>query len=203
MKNLSYGLELFKLLAESGCRRIVVSGSCWEYGVEHGKIVESQRLEPTNPFAAAKVALHTMGEAIAKARSIDFVWLRFFYVYGPLQRRESLIPYLIERATHNLLPDVKNQKGGNDFIYVDDVARAVVAALGRGRGGGTYNVGSGKVTGVAEIANLIYGRRVMRAVKPQGFYADITRAKDELDWKPATHIKKGIRNTLAFYRRHL
>ncbi len=195
LKNLQYGLDLIRTLTRVGCRKMIVSGSCWEYGATSGEVSEEAKLNPRNPFAAAKVALYFLGRVIVEANKADFVWLRFFYVYGPGQKKASLIPYLLQRKERGLLPHLENRRGGNDFVYVDDVAQAVAQALFLRRGG-VYNIGSGKVAGVAEIANLVYGKKIIRTARPKGFYADISRARKILGWRPKTSIKAGVLQTL-------
>lgn len=200
VRNLEMGINLFRLLARIGCRKIVSSGSCVEYGATSGKIKEDHALKPQLPFSAAKISLSLMGEQVAKASGFNFVWLRFFHVFGPGKKSQSLVQYLLGRKKSGFLPELNNPKGGNDFIYVDDVARAVVMAVHKKGLNGIYNVGSGKITGTAQIANLIYGKKVLPTPSPRGFCADISKIKKVLVWRPKVSVASGIKKTAGYYR---
>ena len=89
IKNLKYGLNLFEELASLGCKKIICTGSCWEYGQNQGKISEDSPVKSSNAFIAAKNALHWLGREIAKENNMQFIWTRLFYVYGPGQRKNS------------------------------------------------------------------------------------------------------------------
>lgn len=124
LKNFSQGIALTRVLGEAGCKKVVATGSCWEYGRDSGKISEDADPRPANAFSAAKTALHWLGREAAKEYGMEFIWARIFYVYGPGQKASSLIPHLIADKLHGVLPAIKNPNGGNDFVYVGDVARA-------------------------------------------------------------------------------
>ncbi len=201
-KNLIFSVDLISLLAKLGYKKIVCAGSCWEYGAKSGKIGEEFLPRITNAFAAAKDAIHNLGSYLAQEKNADFVWARIFYPYGPRQKPSSLVPHLIDRYSRGASPEIKNPKGGNDFVYMDDVARALVAILEKhkNRQSHTYNIGSGRLTGVGEIVKKIYGAGFKNlAVRPVGFYADISRIKKEIGWRPVVDIKAGIKKTVAHF----
>ena len=206
-KNLIQGISLYNLLAEIGCKKIITAGTCFEYGDVTGKVSENITINPGTPFVAAKHALHIMGEAITRENGADFIWMRFFYVYGSGQRSGSLIPHIMSCADGKLLPGLKNPSARNDFVYVEDVARAVTAAVLYGKGNKTYNVGSGKLTSVAEITRLIYSGlhaediyrnfiNSSKIVPTGGFYAKITDIHRDLGWSPKVTMREGIRKIM-------
>ena len=129
IKNLKYGLNLFEELADLGCKKIICTGSCWEYGQNQGKISEDLPVKSSNAFTTAKNALHLLGREIAKENNMQFIWTRLFYVYGPGQRGNSLIPYIIKCLEEGKEIRIKTPSARNDFIYVEDVAKAIVAIL--------------------------------------------------------------------------
>lgn len=207
IKNLKYGLDLLNFLAEIGCKVILTTGSCWEYGQQSGKLSEDMALKPLNAFTAAKNSLHWLGAEIARENDIQFIWTRLFYVYGPGQRETSLIPYLIKCAKGGKTPEIKNYSAKNDFIYVEDVAAAISMLLEKDKKSGVYNIGSGHLTGVQKITEIIfenfgldYQHKKDKASRPvdnlSDFYADISKIKKEIGWKPKFGIKEGIKKTI-------
>ncbi|MBI2048870.1 MAG: NAD(P)-dependent oxidoreductase [Candidatus Liptonbacteria bacterium] len=200
IKNLLRDFQLFELLAKIGCKRIVVSGTCAEYGAAHGKLNEDAPLQPLNSFSAAKNASHWIGRELARACGMEFVWTRIFYCYGPGQRRTSLIPHLLLSRRSGTTPKVKNLSGGNDFIYVDDVARALTMILEKRKlKSDLYNIGSGVVTAVRDVFDFVYGGKPFRrAHRGVGFCADISRIKREVGWKPKVGLRDGILRASKF-----
>ncbi|MBU6500565.1 MAG: NAD(P)-dependent oxidoreductase [Patescibacteria group bacterium] len=201
LKNMKEGINLLRILSEIGCKRIVCSGSCWEYGpASTGKFKEDLGLFPSTPFTAAKTAVHWFGKDIAKNVGIEFVWARIFFVYGPGQKSLSLIPQLVKRKNNGLVSKLNNPLGGNDFVYVEDVARAFykLATLRLRSQYELYNIGSGKMISNARIANIVYGNRVLREPgRPVGFCADISKIKKDTGWRPRFNIVRGVRLTIT------
>lgn len=193
-KNLFQGLALIRALHKAGCKKIIAAGSCWEYGVDSGKIGENAAPRPINAFSAAKTALYNLGKEAAKEYGMKFVWARIFFVYGPGQRPSSLIPHLIAEKARGVRPAVKNPDGGNDFVYVANVARALRMLVEKKTPHDLYNIGSGRLTGVREVARVVYGKDVVKRKSPaRGFYADIARIKKDIKWKPEVPLAAGIR----------
>lgn len=207
-RNLKYGLDLFDFLAAIACKTILSTGSCWEYGKQSGKLNEDTPLRPFNAFSAAKNALHWLGEEIAKENNMKFIWTRLFYVYGSGQRETSLIPYLINCAKTGKTPEIKNPSAKNDFVYIENVAEALSMLVENCKKSGVYNIGSGYLTSVQEITEMIYNnfgsqeRYKSAVLQPTDvlstdFYADISRIKKEIGWQPKVSIKKGIKKMIT------
>ncbi len=201
-KNLSYGLDVLRLAKYAGCKKIVMAGSCWEYGTVNGAVKEDAPLRITSAFSAAKTALHCLGREFAEENGLEFVWTRFFYVYGPGQKPTSLIPHLVTGMRNGAVPKLKSPDSANDFIYVEDVARALRLILEKHKKNQSdlYNIGSGKLTPVRRVAKLIYGADLTgSAGKPAGFYADISRIGREIGWRPKVGISEGIKKMVSSF----
>lgn len=209
IKNLNQGLSLFQILAETGCKKIISAGSLWEYGNQTGKISETDRTLPFNTFTASKNSLNYLGREIAKENGIDFIWARIFYVYGPGQKSTSLIPYLINSLSNNKTPEIRNPEAKNDFIYVEDVADAILSLLKSDSVSGEYNIGSGKLSSIKNIINIISSNLKTKIGFDQGdkkqldkissVYADISKVRKDTGWSPATPIKQGIEKTIRAF----
>ncbi len=210
IKNLNYSLNLIKAAAESKCGIFVGVGSSWEYGDSLGRASEDN--PPPKPhdlvaaLVAAKRAIKAIGGKIAEKGGMQFIWAVPFFVFGPKQRSSSLIPYLISNFKKGAAPAISNKEGGNDFIYVQDVADALIAILENcKRSSAVYNVGTGRITSVAKIANLVareFGQKpfIKEPKKPLGFYAGISKIRRDTGWKPKTSIKEGVKKTVNYYK---
>jgi len=210
IKNLKYGLNLFEELAEIGCKKIICTGSCWEYGQNQGKISEDLPAKSLNAFTAAKNALHCLGREIAKENNIHFIWTRLFYVYGPGQRENSLIPYIIKCVKEGKELKIKTPSARNDFIYVDDVARAIVLILEKCYQSTVYNIGSGYSTSIQDIIKIVYSELNLQYkskeiffntenIYSDNFWTDISKIKKEIGWEPKIDIKNSIKKIISFY----
>lgn len=211
IKNLKYGLDLFTMLGELGCKRVISTGSCWEYGQNHGRLQEDMIPKPSNAFTIAKNALHLMGKEIAKENDMIFIWTRLFYAYGPGQKEISLIPYLINCARTGKTPEIKNPSARNDFIYVEDVVEAISMVMKNCRQSAVYNIGSGYSTGVKDIIKVVcdyynfqYGSMPAHPNSEMfvDFWADISKIKTDIGWEPKIGIREGIEKTISYFMRN-
>ncbi|MEP6563151.1 MAG: NAD-dependent epimerase/dehydratase family protein [Nakamurella sp.] len=122
---------------------------------------ESARLDPRNVYAATKVHQEQLGAAFADASGSDVVSLRYHNVYGPRMPRDT--PYApvasIFRSACEAGKAPKVFEDGRqrrDFIHVSDVARANLLALSAPAPvGGAYNIATGQVTTVLDMARAI------------------------------------------------
>lgn len=207
IKNLNYGLNLVEFLANIGCQTFLGAGSLWEYGNQSGKLNEDAPIKSFNSFTTAKNSLHFLGRDLAKEYNMLFIWTRLFYVYGPGQKNSSLISYLINCAKKNIQPEIRNPKAQNDFVYVEDVADAIIHLLLKCKKSDVFNIGSGKLISVEEVIIKIYNSfglkmKLKIAKKKQmdsltSYYADISKIKKETGWKPQTNIDEGIKKTIV------
>ena len=206
-RNLAHSLNLVLLAAEIRCKKFLSVGSCWEYGETVGRTKESSFSRKANHvphFVAVKRALQSLGEQIAHENSMQFLWARLFFTYGPGQKSRALIPSMANSFRKGIVPEIKNKRGVNDFVYVDDAADALVAMLEKSRKlRATYNVGSGRLTSVARIANCVarqFGHTpiLKEPKRPKGFWADISKIRREIGWRPKTSIEKGVQKTIEY-----
>jgi UDP-glucose 4-epimerase len=202
--NVDAGLRLFDTLRRARIRRIVVAGSCWEYGAAAGMVSETRAPADCGVFAAAKNTLRSALESAARAGDLEYRWGRIFFVYGAGQRSDSLIPSCRSAFAAGRVPDIRQPRVAQDFIHVDDVAEGLVALLERDIASGVYNLGTGRPTSVSAVANAV--ARYFGAALPYpdstydlGFWADSTKTAQAADWRPRTSLEDGIDRTLRAF----
>jgi UDP-glucuronate 4-epimerase len=173
---------------------------------------DSPAVAPESPYAASKRGAELVASAICRrASKLACAALRFFTVYGPRQRPEMAIT-LFTRAVLARRPITVFGDGSmrRDFTHVDDIVRGIVAALERAPVGyRAYNFGSGNpillgdlVRAIGETAGV--APIVEHAPVPIGdvdaTFADIDRARTELDWSPRIPISEGLKSVLEWVR---
>jgi len=189
IKNLNYGLDLMNLLAKLQCKKVLMVGTCWEV-----------LAQPFNACSTAKNALHWLSREIAKENDMHFIWARLFFVYGPGQRKDSLIPYLINCKETGKKPEIKTAEAKNDFIYVEDVAEAIAMIIKKCQKSAVYNIGSGEFTKVGDVAKIIFPdleiqqSEISLVLSP---CADVSKIKKEIGWEPKTSIEQGIKKMIT------
>ena len=173
--NLDNSIIFLNFIAkETGCRKIIISGSCFEYGNITGACKESDNVQPTSFFAWAKQSIYIYTSLLCEQAAIDLIWFRIFYVYGPGQRAGSLIPAIINKFNKGECPDIMKPHNKNDFVYVDDVAKAFQIAATNKISSGIYNLGSGTSTSVYEVC-----RTAERLIRGQIFMSDQLRSTNK------------------------
>jgi nucleoside-diphosphate-sugar epimerase len=206
--NLLAGIGLFEALGKAGCTKIFAAGSCWEYGKLTGAVKESDLGEGTGMFAAFKIALQAIGQSFCRADGHRFIWGRPFFVYGPGQRANSLIPSCYRSLSAVIAPSINNPMAINDYVYVDDVAEAILALIEESEAAGIYNIGTGKPAAVWEVVNAV---AVSLGLSPPyqnmhpsagtGLWADTHRI-EALGWRSAVTLEAGIKHTVETWKTH-
>jgi nucleoside-diphosphate-sugar epimerase len=211
---LGMSLSLFKKFVSVGGKRMVGVGSCAEYEACDGLCREYMTpANPTTPYGQCKDKLRKSIDRLIKAEGVSFAWTRLFQVYGPYENPERFIPYLISSF---LSGDKARCTEGNqvrDFLYVEDVADALVHILDTSIEG-PINVASGVRTHLRDIAETIQKKMNKRDLvqlgavpvppyNPTRAVADISRLRDEAGWAHKVDIDSGLDNTIQWWEQHL
>lgn len=161
---------------------------------------------PLNPVGLRYVVSKLMAEQACAfyARSIPMVTLRLSNMYGPTHRPGfDVVHDLVRDLVEHGVARVRNRRPRRDFVYVDDVA-CVVQRLIDSDVRGTFNMGTGELTSVGTIVDLlvsISGGRIDCADEsvgpPLDFVCDVSRLRSAIDWTPAYSIEAGLRETFA------
>ena len=139
-------------LIKAGLSAMVVTGTCFEYGMQSGPLSETLLTQPNNPYGYAKDALRRQLEFLRNFHPFALTWARLFYMFGEGQAENSLLPQLrkaMERGDSSF-----NMSGGEqlrDFLSVSDVAATLVALALRRADIGIVNVCSGKPISVRTL----------------------------------------------------
>ena len=131
-------------LVADGLPRLVVTGTCYEYGMREGALCEGDPTEPTNPYGYAKDALRRQLEMLAAVEPFQLIWARLFYMWGEGQAPNSLYPQLkaaVERGEANFAMSFGDQL--RDYLPVETVADSLACLALAVDETGTVNICSG------------------------------------------------------------
>lgn len=208
--NLNVSIKLLDIiLEETNCKKIIVSGSCYEYGSVYGIANEQDNIKINSYFSWAKHSLFNYLYLKCSQREVQLIWFRFFYVFGTGQRQGSLLPTIINCIKKGEQLCLNNPFNKNDFIYVKDVALAVEMVVNAEKTieSGIYNLGTGSSTSVVEICKIVellltdktsFSSLVKETESKENtdFWADISKIRNTLKWRPTFSIKEGIRDII-------
>jgi UDP-glucuronate 4-epimerase len=174
---------------------------------------------PISPYAATKKAGELICHTYHHLYGISITPLRFFTVYGPRQRPDLAIhkfAQLIEQGKP--IPVYGDGSMMRDFTYIDDIIDGIVAAINHlsshepratGHGFSIYNLGESRPISVndliAEIEKALGKKAVKQYLPPQPgdverTFADVTKAVNELGYKPNTTIQTGLAKFVQWLR---
>jgi dTDP-6-deoxy-L-talose 4-dehydrogenase (NAD+) len=142
-------------------RRFIGIGTCFEYDARPGHLSIDTPLQPTTPYADAKVAVFKALSQSLPKQGVEFVWCRLFYLYGEGEAEGRLVPYLRARLAAGERAELSSGTQIRDYLDVRDAARMIVE-VAFGTAQGPVNICSGKPTTVRALAEGIadeYGRR--------------------------------------------
>ncbi len=160
-----------KLLVEGGLPRLVVTGTCSEYGVQSGALVETLPTVPANPYGFAKDGLRRQLEYLKLRRAFALVWARLFYMFGEGQAVNSLLPQL-ERALAGG-ERIFNMSGGEqlrDYLPVTEIARILTCLAAGSADLGVVNVCSGNPVSVRGMVESWLSERGADISLNRGYY---------------------------------
>lgn len=197
-------LALFQMFQRSGGQRVVSAGSCLEYDLQAGYCSElTTARQSSHLYGNCKHALHLMGEAWGRQMGISFAWAHLFYLYGPGEAPNRLVPAVFNAILAGETIKCSHGRQIKDFLHVQDVAEALVAVL-LSELQGAVNIGSGQPISVRELvfkqiavsgqeAEVDFGAYPSSPFDPPFMVANTERLSQELRWQPKIALEKGLR----------
>jgi UDP-glucose 4-epimerase len=216
--NIGGTFNVLEACLQQGIERLVFSSSASVYGdaIEE-PMTEAHPFNNTNFYGATKVA----GEQLCRAlyhryKSYQYVGLRYMNVYGPRQDYRgayvSVIMKMLDRIDAGLPPVVYGDGSqAYDFVHVFDCARANVCALKADTTDEFYNVGTGRKTSIAQIAELLLeltGSDLEVAYEPSGptfvtnRIGSTEKAAADLGFTARVPLRDGLQELIEWRRAH-
>jgi nucleoside-diphosphate-sugar epimerase len=205
-----WSLAFVRQLLGLGVGHIVGVGTCVEYRIATERLnEESTPTGPTTTYARCKNELRLALEAEVRRSELgvrrSLCWARVFYPYGPGEHPSRLCSSLIAKLRRGEEIVLKTPDSTKDYIYIDDLAEALLTVVEK-RFGGIINLGTGEGTTVRQMAGFLgqcLGRpelvRVASNPEPDPFpfvVADPARLKS-LGWRQQVPLDEGLRRLVT------
>ncbi|MEX0621785.1 MAG: UDP-glucose 4-epimerase GalE [Candidatus Woykebacteria bacterium] len=205
---------LLEAMKEAGVKKLVFSSSATVYG-DPDKLPlteESPVKKATNPYGETKIEMEKLIMKEQEESGLNAVILRYFNPYGPNELHDPethAVPNFIKSTlAEKPIPLYWKGEQIRDFIYVEDLASAHLAAL-EVEGYHVYNVGTGSGTKIIDLVEKIFkiiGYRVPiddlgeRKGDVPSLYTSNNKIHQELGWKAKVSFEQGLTRTVEFFK---
>jgi len=200
-------LNLLKACNKNSIRRFIFISTCEVYGEKlKESINENEKKESANDYAKSKLLAEEYCKKYANHLKITVVRPSYIYCYGQYNKR--LFPRIIEQALRYEKIKLKMHPGGNDFVYVKDVANGIVLLGEREQQNNfeDFNISSGKSTTMKEVFDTVkeltgadYDNSEVCSVDKR-FSLNIEKAK-KVGYNPKYNLKRGISDFIDLYNK--
>jgi len=188
---------------KAGVERFVYAASSSCYGIpDIYPTPENADIRPMYPYALTKYIGEQYVLHWGKVYDLPVVSLRIFNAYGPRARTSGTYGavfgvFLAQKLAGKPFTVVGNGTQTRDFVFVTDVVEAFVLAAKSNIKNEVFNLGAGKPQSVNRLVELLGGEKVVHISKrpgePDCTWADISKIKKKLGWKPKVSFKEGVK----------
>lgn len=170
-KELPKQYTFLKKLITEGITDLTVSGTCFEYGMQEGRLNEELITNPANPYSFAKDSLRKQLEFLKGTNSFDLKWVRLFYMYGKGQSPSSILSQL-QKALDEKATVFNMSKGDQlrDYLPVEEVAKNIVTIALQSKVTGIINSCSGIPISVQQLVEDFLKKQNTTIKLNLGFY---------------------------------
>jgi len=207
-------LNVLQQAVKYGTRKVIFASSG---GAIYGEqdifpAPESHPIRPLSPYGISKLNGEQYLAYYQRVSGIQHVILRYSNVYGPRQDPEGeagVVAIFMGKMLAGEQPIINgNGRQTRDFVFVDDVVEANLAAMGK-EVQGIYNVGTAEETSINDLFRLLVeltnaGCKELHGPAKKGEQArsvvDISRIRQELGWEPKVPLREGLKRTVEFFR---
>lgn len=164
---------------------------------------------PISPYASTKKSAELVCHVYSHLYNFNITCLRFFTVFGPRQRPDLAIHKFTRLIDQNMaIPIFGDGSTSRDYTYIDDIINGIEGALKCVNGFNIYNLGESHVNTLKQLIETIERAMQKKAIfnvlplQPGDVpvtYADISKARKEINYKPKFNLEDGIKNFVEWY----
>ncbi len=203
--NVNGTFNVMQASKEHNVAKVIYSASSSCYGIpDIFPTPETADIRPQYPYALTKY----LGEQIvlhwSKVYKVPSISARFFNVYGPRSRTSGTYGavfgvFLAQKLNNKPFTVVGDGTQTRDFTYVTDIVDALLLASESKLDNEVINLGSDNTYSVNSLVDLLEGEKIYiakRPGEPDCTWADISKAKDLLNWQPKVTLQEGVKKLL-------
>lgn len=202
--------NIINSLIEKKIKLFIQAGSSLEYGKNFSPQKEKNLCNPISYYGKSK---YLASRHLIDKKFFKYIILRLYQVYGPYQKINRLIPYVINKCLKNKRFKCTEGKQKRDFLYIEDFNSLILKIIRtKNIKSGIYNVGCGKPIILKNLINKIqktikkgkplYGGIKMRDDEDMLLYPNISKIIRDFNWKPKISLSLGLKKTIKFYKKY-
>ncbi|WP_108670742.1 NAD-dependent epimerase/dehydratase family protein [Peribacillus acanthi] len=203
--------RLLETIKNKPIQKFIFASTSSVYGEKNGKVTEDATLTPLSPYGITKLTGEHLCNVYQKSYNIPLIKVRFFTVYGPRQRPDM--------AFHRFIKQILNDEPisifgdgtqTRDFTFISDCIQATSAIMTKEHVvGQTINIGGKERASVNEVVLMIEELTGKKASieytpklngEPKHTWADISLAKNLLDYDPKISLREGLAREIEYIR---
>jgi nucleoside-diphosphate-sugar epimerase len=206
-------IRLVYAFYSEGGQHAIVAGSCAEYKFDDKLLNENTgKNEPNTFYGYCKNVTREIVQEYARIRGNKLSWARIFYLYGPGEPEQKIVHNAIKNLIGSNNFECTDGRQLRDYLYVKDVASALVEILNSGTTG-VINISSGSGTSINELINKIasilgrpdlvkFGAIKKRDSEPDSVIGDNAKLLSKTKWEQKYSLEAGIRETIDWYKKN-
>ena len=209
--NVNGTISILEAMRKNEVNKLIFASSSSIYG-NNNKVPFSEvdRVDnPISPYASTKKSGELLCHVYNHLYNINITCLRFFTVYGPRQRPDLAIHKFTKLIDENKpIPFYGDGFTSRDYTYIEDILNGINGAIKNLKGFHIYNLGESKVIMLNDLVKIIernIGKKAILEKLPSqpgdvvSTYADITKARKEIGFKPKYDFERGIKKFVEWY----
>ena len=202
--NILYNIRTVEFVANHSIKKLIVPGSASQYACSQRVIDGTGEFAPSDLYAASKSAVYEYVKLLCAQKQIGLIWTLITSIYGPGRDDNNLISYAIKSLLKGEHPSFTGLEQQWDYLYIDDLMKALYLLGLKGHGGVVYPVGSGEHRQMREYVEIV--RESINHALPLGIgdkpyknkvidnqILDITALKNDTGFKADYTFEEGIR----------
>ena len=208
---LEASLNLLSNFCQTGGKNFLGAGSISEYDFKYGYFTEEiTPLDNKSLYGQSKSAFYKVAKTYCENNDVNFKWARIFNLYGKYERKERLIPYVINAMLNNEPVKVSTCEKYQDYLSAYDVASAVIA-LFESDVQGAVNICSAKPVQLRYIVNKIaeltgFKGDILWGAIPAAFGDEVVVGNNEklksIGWKQKYSLDDGLKATIEWWKNY-
>lgn len=212
VQNVMFGLKVLEFANRLKIKRVIIPGSAAEVSCGKGIITGNEIPAPSDMYSSAKVATRYICQTYARLHDIDLMWTLITSIYGPGRNDNNLITYIIQTLLKGEKPSTTGLEQKWDYLYIDDLLRALILLGEKGIGGKVYPIGSGEQKQMREYVEII--RKLIDPSLPIGIgeipyknpdqidnqICDISELYQDTGFKAQYDFQRGINITIQYFK---
>ena len=199
--------NIFKIAKKHGIKVVYASSSSIYGNTEKIPILEDNQRNPINPYGQTKLEDELLAEKYS-VEGVSIIGLRYFNIFGKGQTGSyaGVITKFLNQLNEKKSPIIFGDGSQlRDFIFVEDIARANLSAMLSKVNFGFFNIGTGKITSILQLANILiklYNLPILPEFSEslqgdvQKSQADITKSQNLLNWKYKIELDEGLKKLI-------